>query len=594
MGVTRAARTWNARLYIERVPYLLGSWPTAKEAAIARDRAILHFGLDHALAFPRDAKRLGPATPEALAKAGRALCRAVNKRKNASGYTGVVSMRGGAAFEARVLFGGQMQHLGQYKTARDAAIARDRALIYLGEEWRGLAEPEEAGRLGPASPEELRSAKTRARRTHRETGLLGVSLAPAGGYVARIQVDGAPKQIGTFALKEDAAVAYDCVARHLELDRSLWNYPDRELDAVPLEDVRKWAIERAIALAEEAGPQGSQRTPYQKGLKLKDCQTWGVHRSSDGRYHAHLFAGGEKRRVNLGYWLTEHEAALARDRAALHFELDLPLNYPDEARALGALSPEELQAQSARKPPPSVQIRRKPTMYSEYRGLTRYKGKWVVMVCGQKCGRFEREQDAAIAHDRAAVALLGSDAILNFPSRRTTPASPAEMRAWGRKLSKKQTTSRFVGVSYNPQHHLKAWIAYAGHHVFVGAWETEREAALAHDRGTLFLGVRAHLNFPDEARALGPASPEELCEEAHRQFKRHTTSQYRGVYWATQTGAWHASIGSGGKTYFLGSYTHEARAAEAYDHAAMSLHGERAKLNFGDTNPRRAKLRAER
>jgi EREBP-like factor len=55
---------------------------------------------------------------------------------------------------------------------------------------------------------------------------------------------------------------------------------------------------------------------------------------------------------------------------------------------------------------------------------------------------------------------------------------------------------------------------------------------------------------------------------------------YRGVYETSWGGTWFASIKSGGIPRHLGTFKTAERAARAYDEAALSLHGTRAKLNF--------------
>lgn len=126
VGVTRNHRTWSARLYIDRVAHDVGPWPTAEEAAIARDRAILYFGVDNALVRPRASKKLGPASPDELVRLGRMRCRDLLRRQNTTGYTGVVAQNGGRSFVARLRTDAGDESLGYWSTAREAAIARDR------------------------------------------------------------------------------------------------------------------------------------------------------------------------------------------------------------------------------------------------------------------------------------------------------------------------------------------------------------------------------------------------------------------------------------------------------------------------------------
>lgn len=64
----------------------------------------------------------------------------------------------------------------------------------------------------------------------------------------------------------------------------------------------------------------------------------------------------------------------------------------------------------------------------------------------------------------------------------------------------------------------------------------------------------------------------------NRQKRRGTLSQFRGV--TMSGGKWIANITCRGKQTYLGSFTSEVEAAEAYDAAALRIHGEEAILNF--------------
>jgi hypothetical protein len=64
---------------------------------------------------------------------------------------------------------------------------------------------------------------------------------------------------------------------------------------------------------------------------------------------------------------------------------------------------------------------------------------------------------------------------------------------------------------------------------------------------------------------------------------------YRGVYETSWGGTWFASIKNGGIPRYLGTFKTQESAARAYDEAALSMHGPKAKLNFpaltdGDEN----------
>lgn len=68
--------------------------------------------------------------------------------------------------------------------------------------------------------------------------------------------------------------------------------------------------------------------------------------------------------------------------------------------------------------------------------------------------------------------------------------------------------------------------------------------------------------------------------QANRRATKGGTSQYKGVFLNGQNGRWSAKIIRKGVFKYLGSYSTEAEAAEAYDAAARLLDGAYACLNF--------------
>ncbi len=60
---------------------------------------------------------------------------------------------------------------------------------------------------------------------------------------------------------------------------------------------------------------------------------------------------------------------------------------------------------------------------------------------------------------------------------------------------------------------------------------------------------------------------------------RPCSSRFKGVHWVKQRNKWYACIIADGKHHYLGSFTDEIAAAEAYDEASLKYHGE-----FGATN----------
>lgn len=58
-----------------------------------------------------------------------------------------------------------------------------------------------------------------------------------------------------------------------------------------------------------------------------------------------------------------------------------------------------------------------------------------------------------------------------------------------------------------------------------------------------------------------------------------SSSRHKGVSWSTSKGRWLANIHIDGRTRYLGRYTDEDEAADAYNRAALDAWGEFARLN---------------
>lgn len=67
---------------------------------------------------------------------------------------------------------------------------------------------------------------------------------------------------------------------------------------------------------------------------------------------------------------------------------------------------------------------------------------------------------------------------------------------------------------------------------------------------------------------------------ANRHSPVRGSSRFRGVYWNRRLGRWHAQIGGGNSTTYIGQFDDEAEAARAYDRAATERFGAFAAPNF--------------
>lgn len=75
-----------------------------------------------------------------------------------------------------------------------------------------------------------------------------------------------------------------------------------------------------------------------------------------------------------------------------------------------------------------------------------------------------------------------------------------------------------------------------------------------------------------------------VCTRAENQHNQRAqsgkSSTFKGVVWNKANGKWVAQIRFSGERRYLGSFCSELEAARAYDHAAVTLHGEFAKINL--------------
>ncbi|MBN2803016.1 MAG: hypothetical protein JXR91_07975 [Deltaproteobacteria bacterium] len=300
-------------------------------------------------------------------------------------YIGVV--KDGPRYRAKLHFQ-RYYDLGRWPTAEDAAVARDRACLFLGLHDR-LQVSDRSIPLGKRDPLKLRSDAHLAGQKF-TSNYRGVCLIQ-GRWVVSLGHKWNEYSVGSFPTERDAAIAYDRMVLYYKDQGHPLNFPENKTSPASVEQIK-------LELKES---------------KHRDSKFHGVFKSktSKRRPWQTLVYRSDKESEHCGMWITEEEAAFAHDRAALHVYNGNPpiLNFPE--RELVPMSPKELCLASLRG--------RKALTSSQYVGVHFCKGAWVASICVkgkmEYISRYYDEELAARVRDKEARKRCGPKTKFNFP-----------------------------------------------------------------------------------------------------------------------------------------------------------------------------------
>jgi hypothetical protein len=186
--------------------YLGSSFKTAKQAAKAHDKEAIKLRRPFSkLNYPKKA-------PVGYTPIQKAL-----QSTNTVGYRGVYKTNG-KKYQAQIKIDGKNSHIGTYETAKEAAIAHDRAILKANKSTTLLNFPGMVHNLDvePKPKKYKRSS----------TGYRGVVKRGSGRFQVQITISGRRKHIGGFVTAKDAALAYDQAAIKAGKKKSTLNFPD--------------------------------------------------------------------------------------------------------------------------------------------------------------------------------------------------------------------------------------------------------------------------------------------------------------------------------------------------------------------------------
>jgi hypothetical protein len=223
-GVSKKGERFRARLKMKNKETSLGTYATAKEAAIAFDKGVRDYGLNKSrLNYPN-------GLPESDVDYQNIMNPAVKSQldpRNTSGFRGV-SKNGAGRFCAKTQVKKKVHRLGTFDTAKAAAIAYDRAISDHGMPKEKLNFPNGFPKDDPDYDKIMNDDGTlkRAVKVPKPAKTAGVGGKRKKRYTAKIGIEKKRIALGTYDTQKEAKLAYDAAVLKHNLSKDRLNYPN--------------------------------------------------------------------------------------------------------------------------------------------------------------------------------------------------------------------------------------------------------------------------------------------------------------------------------------------------------------------------------
>lgn len=261
--------------------------------------------------------------------------------------------------------------------------------------------------------------------------------------------------------------------------------------------------------------------------------------------------------IYLGTFLIEKDAAIAYDINAIKLHGNKARVNIEENRNDYINNPEEFDYVYLNK----IKSKR---IITKFKGIRKHGKRWRTIYSFKT---FDTEEDAAVAYDVETV-VLNNGKKLNFPHN---------LEKYLRKeitpnYFNSRKTSKYRGVTFCKN----KWVAriFINNKIqHIGGFRNEKDAAIAYDvKSFSFYNDEKRLNFPENIEKY---KSNEIVPNFYK--NENKSSKYKGVSFDGKR--YYARVSFNKKVTRLGGFLTEREAAEAYNQAAITLLGDRAKLN---------------